>query len=525
MQQNCNPLFKTTNFNNMTKDTLLEKLNGIEWDDFEVKEAQNELPKSVWETVSAFSNTSGGWIVLGIQEIRKKGKSIYQITGVNNAEKQEQDFVGTLRSQTKFNLPIAVSAQKFDIEGKCVLAFYIPSSPIKPVYLNNNLTNTFIRTGSGDQRATNMEISAIQRDQAFGSRSEQQVPGTSIEDINPISLQTYRRSVQQFNSEFVYNNLNDEDFCRKIGITINGCLTYGSLLMFGKRDSVQNIVNNFWIDYIEIPGTSYDNAVPRYTYRMPEQDNIWEYYQLLIQKLKVYADNPFSSGPNGFSPDDNSQLYSLREGLVNYLAHADYFSPMHSTIRVYSNRIEFQNPGRFFINLNRLKEQIVSMPRNPSIIKFFRYAKLSENAGYGIDKMLKWKSLTGKDIIFSSELTFSTVIYPFPDKGGQKRGGQKTEASNQITKKEHLTDDNSNIEGGQRKVVKKEKGGQKERGQKTRLLILELMKANPTISRKELSEQTQISESAIQKHIAFLKEQGTIIREGGNKFGSWKVIE
>ncbi len=46
------------------------------------------------------------------------------------------------------------------------------------------------------------------------------------------------------------------------------------------------------------------------------------------------------------------------------------------------------------------------------------------------------------------------------------------------------------------------------------------MKATPTISRKELSEKTQISESAIQKHIAFLKEQGTIIREGGNK---WKI--
>lgn len=509
----------------MTKDELLEKLNGIEWDDFEVKEAQNELPKSVWETVSAFSNTSGGWIVLGIQETRKNGKSIYQIIGVSNAEKQEQDFVGTLRSQTKFNLPIAVNAQKFDIEGNCILAFYIPSSPIKPIFFNNNLTNTFIRTGSGDQRATSMEILAIQRDQAFGSHSEQKVPDTSMEDINPVSLQTYRRRVQQFNSEFVYNNLNDEDFCRKIGITVDGCLTYGSLLMFGKRDSVQKIANNFWIDYIEIPGTSYDNAVSRYTYRMPEQENIWEYYQLLIQKLKVYTDNPFTAGPDGFSPDDNSQLYSLREGLVNYLAHADYFSPMHSTIRVYSDRIEFQNPGRFFINLNRLKEQIVSMPRNPSIIKFFRYAKLSENAGYGIDKMLKWKGLTGKDIIFSSDLAFSTVIYPFSDKGGQKKGSQRSEISSKTIGKEPFTNKETNTKGGQRKVVKKEKGGQKERGQKTRRLILELMKDNPAISRKELSEKTQISESAIQKHIAFLKEQGNIIREGGNKFGNWKVIE
>ncbi len=272
-----------------------------------------------------------------------------------------------------------------------------------------------MRAGSGDQRATEMEILAIQRDQAFGSRSEIAIPGTSYADINQNSLQTYRRRVQQHNDEFLYNDLSDEEFCRKLAITRDGCLTYGSLLMFGKRDAVQNAICNFWIDYIEIPGTSYKDASTRYTYRMQEQDNIWEYYQLLIQRLRNYVDNPFTAGPDGFAPDDNSQLYTLREGLVNMLAHADYFSPMHSTIRVYSDRIEFQNAGRFIIDLEKLKGQISSMPRNPSIIKFFRYAKLSENAGYGIDKMLRWKELTGQDITFESELTHSTVIYPLSE--------------------------------------------------------------------------------------------------------------
>ncbi len=404
----------------MTEKELFDRLNDIEWDDFEVKEAKNELPKSIWETVGAFSNTSGGWIVLGIQEKKKDGKSTYLVGGVNNAEKLEQDFIGTLRSQTKFNVLLSVSAKKYNIDGNTVLAFYIPSSPIKPVYFNNNLSNTFVRTGSGDQRATDMEISAMQRDQAFGSRSEIIVQGTSFTDINPNSLQTYRRRVQQHNDDFLYNDLSDEEFCNKLAITKNNYLTYGGLLMFGKHDVVQSAISNFWIDYIEIPGTSYKDASTRYTYRMQEQDNIWEYYQLLIQRLRNYVDNPFTAGPDGFAPDDNSQLYTLREGLVNMLAHADYFSPMHSTIRVYSNRIEFQNAGRFIIDLNKLKKQISSIPRNPSIIKFFRYAKLSENAGYGIDKMLRWKELTGMEISFESDLTHSTVTYPLPVKESQE---------------------------------------------------------------------------------------------------------
>ncbi|MFA5780338.1 MAG: ATP-binding protein [Elusimicrobiota bacterium] len=56
----------------MTKQELIQKLQDIEWEDFEVKESKSELPKNIWETVSAFSNTAGGWIILGVKKIGKK---------------------------------------------------------------------------------------------------------------------------------------------------------------------------------------------------------------------------------------------------------------------------------------------------------------------------------------------------------------------------------------------------------------------------------------------------------------------
>ncbi len=77
----------------MTKEELVARLRDIEWDDFEVKSAKSELPKNIWDTVSAFSNTSGGWIVLGV---RQNGRT-FEIQGVDNAEKLEQDFHGSSR--------------------------------------------------------------------------------------------------------------------------------------------------------------------------------------------------------------------------------------------------------------------------------------------------------------------------------------------------------------------------------------------------------------------------------------------
>ena len=401
----------------MTKEELLLKLADIEWDDFECKSSQDKLSENVWSTVSAFSNTSGGWIVFGISQVGKK----FEIQGVNNGEKTESDFLNTLRGE-KFNLRLSAKGMKYNFDGKLVLAFFVPSSLVKPIYYGNPI-NTFIRTGSGDRRATETEIMAMMRDQAFGSKSEQVVEGTSLSDLNKGSLETYRNQIRYDNPSFPYKNLPDEQFCEKVGISKDGQLTIGGILMLGQRDVVQRHVSNFWIDYLEIPGKTLAEAHVRYTYRMQEQDNIWESYQIILQRLRNFVNAPYEARPDGIGAEDESQLYALREGLTNCCAHADYFSPMHPTIRVFTDRIELQNPGRFMFPLSELRRKIHSIPRNPNIIKFFRYAKLGENAGYGIDKMLAWEQLTKGKVEFASDLVSSTITYWLREQVSEQAGG------------------------------------------------------------------------------------------------------
>ena len=77
-----------------------------------------------------------------------------------------------------------------------------------------------------------------------------------------------------YNPALKYHTLNDEDFCIKTGIVVNGMLTIGGLLMFGKLEKILEFNHDFIIDYIEIPGASIKEAHTRYTYRMQEQENI-----------------------------------------------------------------------------------------------------------------------------------------------------------------------------------------------------------------------------------------------------------
>jgi ATP-dependent DNA helicase RecG len=266
----------------------------------------------------------------------------FEISGIVNPEKIEQDFLNTLNSE-KFNTQINPVTKKYKLEGKTVLAFYIPVPNHKPVYYNTP-ANTFIRQGSADRKAHKAEIDAMFRDQSYGTKTTETIPDTSVDDLHKRSLARYRDYLTRFNPNSVYNELTDREFLKKTRV-VNGNLTYAGLLMFGKRDAIDKVFVDFRIDLLEIPASSYSDAEPRYTFRLEEQENLWEYYFTLFDRIKNKIDVPFRMSDQGFAMGDSAPLQALREALVNMLMHTDYFSPAKPRVRIFTDQIEYFNQG------------------------------------------------------------------------------------------------------------------------------------------------------------------------------------
>lgn len=492
----------------MTKDELVLKLQEIEWEDFEVKEAAGGLPKSIWETVSAFSNTAGGWVILGV----KHSSSSYSVTGVKNAEQMEQDFTNTLRGE-KFNAKIRPICKKYEFDEGTVLAFHIPLSDKKPIHFNA-LANTFVRTASGDQRATKEEIDAMYRDQSFGTKTDKTVESTSINDIDDRSLTQYRDYLQRFNPGHPYNQLSKVEFLEKLRVIVEGKLTYSGLLFFGKNNSIQNTFTDFRIDYFEIPGTSYSDAKTRYTFRLEEQENLWQYYFSIFDRLRQRLELPFKLTAEGFASTDYPQLEAIREALVNLLMHTDYFSPAKPRIRAFDDRIEFSNPGGLPKPLDKIMAEDISMPRNGIIAKLFRVIKLAENGGYGFDKMINgWNEFYDQKPEFITDFDRLTVTMPFDETssvgGTIEHGGTNGSTMDEIGGTNGGTIDD--LGGTIALTIKQEE-------------IVALMRDSPKITVRDLTQLLKINKSAVQGHIDALKNKGAIIREGGTR-GYWRVIK
>lgn len=383
----------------MNQDELLARMNGFEWNDFECKRAQRGVPDDAYKTVSAFANTAGGWLVFGVSEAN--GQLL--VTGVEQPDKVQNDFLSALRSGQKLNRRIAVEPQRFEIDGKHVFAFHVQESPRtdKPVYLKGDPRQSYVRRGAGDEQCTSTELERFLRDAAH-----ERFDGIALEDI-AVDRCFDLATVNWYQTQFSRRNPEHLEIADPTAFLLNWNFiverdgrmlpTRAGVLLFGDGRYVRQILPRPVLDYQRID-TPFDqwSAEQRWHDRYVFEENIFQTWQGLVARYMRIAEHPFSLDPATLRRNDDPPDYvAFREAAINLLIHQDYGDQgRKASIRMFADRTIFWNPGDAFATEAELLDPTEKEVRNPSIVKAFRRIGLSDQAGTGIRAIFRnWHDL------------------------------------------------------------------------------------------------------------------------------------
>ena len=369
--------------------------------DIECKESSDTLPRDLWETYSAFANTKGGTIFLGVKE--KNGE--FSVSGVNNAYKVVKELWDNLNNNKKVSANIISDRDVTieDINGKNIIKIVVPRADRrdKPVFIGENPYNdskhsgTFRRNHSGDYKCSRQEIVRMIADSNDISQDSVVLEGFTIDDLNLESINSYKNRLESRNSSHPWLALDLKNFLYKIGAygknrsnNTEG-VTYAGLLMFGEEREICDEFPKYFLDYRE---KNNDSSL-RWENRITSSDGLWsgnifDFYFKVVNKLTSDLKVPFKL-VDGVRKDDTELHEALREALANTLIHTDYRVERGIVIEKGENYFKFSNPGTLRISIGEALNGGISDPRNENIFKMFSLIGVGERAGSGIEKIQK----------------------------------------------------------------------------------------------------------------------------------------
>ena len=365
------------------------------------RDGKGALPNDIWETYSAFANTAGGDIFLGLKE-NKDGS--FDLQSVENTDKVLESFWNNVNNTQKVSVNLLRErlVKVIKIDGKSVIQIHVPQAnrQQKPVFINNNpLIGTYKRINSGDMKLTNDAVRRMLAEQSEESRDAEILQGFGINEIDIESFNAYRNMYSSRQPDHPWNKLDTQDFLVQVGAWrkdresgVNG-LTRAGLLMFGQYRPIMDAFSNYMVDYQERPEANsearwIDRIVPDGSW----SGNLFDFYHKVIRKLTADLKVPFVL--QGDQRQDDTLVHkALREALVNTLIHADYTGRASVLVVKRPDMFGFRNPGLMRVAIETALQGGQSDCRNRILQALFRYIGLSENAGSGLPKIVDgWMS-------------------------------------------------------------------------------------------------------------------------------------
>ena len=385
---------------------LFDEFSLYEGVDIEYKSAKGGLPSDLWETYSAFANTGGGTIWLGVAQKH----NALDIHGVADPEKMVSDFWNTINNRGKVNINLLaardVTIESIPPKNQRVVRIQVPRADRRqrPVYVGTDaFRGTFKRNHEGDYHCTDSEVRRMFADQTEEPADSRILQGFTLDDIHTESLRQFR-TLFSSRIQHPWQIEEDQGLLEKLGgwrrdrNTGAQGLTAAGLLMFGKEQAIRDpaAIPGFHLDYRE---RFSDDPAVRWTDRLTLdgtwEGNLFQFYQRVMLKLSSGpgVKRPFQTNADGYRIAGTPVVEALQEALVNALIHSDYAGQGGIVVDRWVDRLEFSNPGTLLVSREQLLRGGVSECRNKALQLMFQMLGAGDKAGSGIDKIRAgWES-------------------------------------------------------------------------------------------------------------------------------------
>lgn len=127
----------------------------------EAKKATGGLPESLWETYSAFANTEGGVILLGVEEL--KDRSLRPVDLPDPYALLEDFWIIINDSQQiSENILTEKDVRIATVDGKHIIVIEVPRADYRPIFLGKDpFQGSYRRSGDGDIKCTHDEVQSM----------------------------------------------------------------------------------------------------------------------------------------------------------------------------------------------------------------------------------------------------------------------------------------------------------------------------------------------------------------------------
>jgi ATP-dependent DNA helicase RecG len=372
----------------------------------EFKEARKGLNKDVFESVCAFLNRQGGHVVLGV-------KDNGTVQGIDPAliTKIKQELVTGLNNPQILSPPCALAPETVELEGRQLIVLYVPDSS----EVHSSRGKIFERYEDGDLNISGQTHKIAQiylRKQKIFTENTV-YPYVELSDLRSDLIDRARRNARLFNSEHPWGAMDDltllrsARLCHKDYATGKTGFTLAAVMLFGHDEVIQNILSYYRIDCIlRVKDTL------RYDDRIDVRTNLLDAYGLVMGFIEKHLPDPFY-----LEGDLRVSLRHkiFREAVANMLAHREYALVSPTRVIIERDTVRFENASRP-VQFGLIDPQhFTPHPKNPTILRFFREMKLSEELGSGLKNTYHYVPLytPGRQATFSDGSVFVTEI-PIP---------------------------------------------------------------------------------------------------------------